>query len=50
MYTQILTLTAVLIRTCKQQSYTFRTKNAEESQGGRSETVGIKARWQDSPR
>ena len=33
MYTQILTLTAVVIWTCERQSYTFQIKNAEESQG-----------------
>ena len=42
---QILTLTAVLIRTCKRQSFTFQSKNAKESQGGSSEMVGIEGCW-----
>ena len=50
MYTQILTLTAVLIQTCKQHLYTFRTKSTKESLGGCSETVGIEGRQQDSLR
>ena len=50
MYTQMLTLTAVLIQTCKRQLYTFRTKNTKEGQGGHSETVGIEGHRQDSLR
>ena len=48
MYTQILTPSAVLVRTCERQSYTFRAKNAPESQGGHSEVVGIEERQQNS--
>ena len=37
----VLTLTAVLIQTCERQSYTFRNESAKESEGDRSEMVGI---------
>ena len=42
----VLTLTAVLIRTCERhKSYTFQNENAEESQEGCSGTVGIETSY-----